>query len=183
MTVHSALLAPLTRLRGYRAKWLRHDVAAGFAVAAVGLPSAIAYPAIAGLPPEMGIYSSIVPLIAYALFGSSRFLMVGPDAGTMIVLAAVLVSLAPASARAAVTLAGAIAVIVGVLCILGSWLRLGFVANFLSRPILLGFMAGISVSIIIGQIGRFTGIKIESEGLISPFVELASKSSLINWPT
>src|SRR5262245_22827152 len=183
MTVHSALLAPLTKLRDYRAEWLRYDLAAGLAVAAVGLPSAIAYPAIAGLPAEIGIYSSIVPLLAYAIFGSSRFLIVGPDAGTMIVLAAVLVTLAPASGAEAVTLAAAIAVIVGVLCVLGSWLRLGFVANFLSRPILIGFMAGISLSIIIGQIGRFTSVKIESEGLIGPIVELARKSALIHWPT
>lgn len=183
MTGRDVLGSPLAKLRGYQPEWLRHDLSAGLAVAAVGLPSAIAYPAIAGLPPEMGIYSSIVPLVAYALFGSSRFLIVGPDAGTMIVLAAVLVTLAPASGAEAVTLAAAIAVIVGVLCFLGSLLRLGFVANFLSRPILLGFLAGISVSILIGQIGRLTGVKIDSEGLIRPIVELASKSALINWPT
>lgn len=183
MKMLGALSSPLTKLRGYRAEWLRYDLAAGLAVAAVGLPSAIAYPAIAGLPPEMGIYSSIVPLLAYALFGSSRFLIVGPDAGTMIVLAAVLVSLAPASGADAVTLAAAVALIVGVFCFLASWLRLGFVANFLSRPILLGFMAGISLSILIGQIGRLTGVKIDSEGLIRPIVELAGKSGLINWPT
>ncbi|WP_119270571.1 SulP family inorganic anion transporter [Taklimakanibacter deserti] len=183
MTAGDARLSPLAKFRGYRAEWLRHDLTAGLAIAAVGLPSAIAYPAIAGLPPEMGIYSSIVPLVAYALFGPSRFLIVGPDAGTMIVLAAVLLSLAPASAGEGVTIAAAIAAIVGVLCVLGSWLRLGFVANFLSRPILLGFMAGISLSIIIGQIGRFTGVKIESEGLIRPIVELLGKSDLINWPT
>ncbi|MGE3872924.1 MAG: SulP family inorganic anion transporter [Parvibaculaceae bacterium] len=183
MTGHNVLLSPFAKFRDYRAEWFRHDLTAGLAVAAVGLPSAIAYPAIAGLPPEMGIYSSIVPLVAYALFGPSRFLVVGPDAGTMIVLAAVLLSLAPASPGESVTIAAAIAVIVGVLCVLGSWLRLGFVANFLSRPILLGFMAGISLSIIIGQIGRFTGVKIESEGLVGPIVELLGKSALINWPT
>lgn len=183
MTGRDILLSPLLKFRGYRAEWLRSDVMAGLAIAAVGLPSAIAYPAIAGLPPEMGIYSSIVPLIAYALFGPSRFLIVGPDAGTMIVLAAVLVSLAPASTNEGVTLAAAIAALVGILCFLASWLRLGFVANFLSRPILIGFMAGISLSILIGQIGRFTGVKIDSEGLIGPLVELAGKFAFINWPT
>ena len=79
-------LAP--SLRGYRAAWLRSDVAAGLAIAAVGLPSAIAYPAIAGLPPETGLYASIAPLVAYAIFGPSRQLIVGPDAATMTVLAA-----------------------------------------------------------------------------------------------
>ena len=68
----------LSSLRGYRGAWLRHDVAAGLAIAAVGLPSAIAYPAIAGLPPETGLYASIAPLVAYAVFGPSRQLIVGP---------------------------------------------------------------------------------------------------------
>ena len=80
------------RFRGYQAEWLRYDLTAGLAIAAVGLPSAIAYPAIAGLPPEVGLYSSIVPLLAYALLGSSRQLIVGPDAGTVTVLAAVFLS-------------------------------------------------------------------------------------------
>lgn len=178
-----ASLPILAKFRGYRAEWLRPDVMSGLSVAAVGLPSAIAYPAIAGLPPEMGLYSSIVPLLGYALFGSSRQLIVGPDAGTMIVLAAVLLSLAPASAGEGATTAAAIAVIVGVLCFLASLLRLGLVANFLSRPILIGFMSGISLSILVGQIGRFTGVKIESDGLVRPLFELASKTALISWPT
>src|SRR5262245_41328419 len=177
MTVHSALLAPLAKLRGYRAEWLRYDLAAGFAIAAVGLPSAIAYPAIAGLPPEMGIYASIVPLIAYAIFGSSRQLIVGPDAGTMIVLAAVLVSLSPATDADRIAATTAIAVLVGLFCLAGSFLKLGFVANFLSRPILTGFMTGISLSILVGQIGRLTGLKIESDGLIGPLLELLRKSA------
>src|SRR5687768_10869022 len=80
----------LSNLAGYRAKWLRNDVSAGLAIAAVGLPGAIAYPAIAGLPPETGLYASVTPLAAYALFGPSRRLVVGPDAPTMTVLAAVL---------------------------------------------------------------------------------------------
>jgi high affinity sulfate transporter 1 len=173
----------VAKLRGYRPAWLHRDLMAGLAIAAVGLPSAIAYPAIAGLPPQMGIYSSIVPLIGYALFGSSRKLIVGPDAGTMIVLAAVLASLAPASAGERATLAAAIAGIVGILCLIASFLRLGIVASILSRPILLGFMSGISISILVGQIGRFTGVKIESEGLFRPIAELAGKLGEVNLPT
>ena len=82
-----------TSLSGYQASWIRNDVAAGLAVAAVGLPSAIAYPAIAGLPPETGIYASIVPLVAYAFFGPSRKLIVGPDAAIMTIMAAALVAI------------------------------------------------------------------------------------------
>ncbi|BCP53520.1 sulfate transporter [Kaistia sp. 32K] len=173
----------LAKFSGYKRAWLRPDVLSGLSIAAVGLPSAIAYPAIAGLPPEMGLYSSIVPLLAYALFGSSRQLIVGPDAGTMIVLAAVLASLGPLSATDNVATAAALGLGVGLLCFVASLLRLGFIASFLSRPILIGFMSGIALSILVGQIGRLTGVSIESDGLLRPLIELAGKASLINLPT
>jgi high affinity sulfate transporter 1 len=171
-------------LRGYQMPWLRHDVSAGLAIAAVGLPSAIAYPAIAGLPPETGVYASITPLVAYAVFGPSRQLIVGPDAATMTVLAAAIgsvLAIAPSADRVAV--ACVLALMVGGLCLVARLLRLGILASFLSRPILIGFFCGISLSILIGQIGRFTGIKIESDGLIGPLVELAGKVGMIHWPS
>src|SRR4249919_3541592 len=92
-------LPVLTSLRGYRPEWLRYDVLSGLAIAAVGLPSAIAYPALAGLPPEVGLYASILAVLGYALFGSSRQLIVGPDAGTVMMLAAVFVSLGVSSTQ------------------------------------------------------------------------------------
>jgi len=175
---------PLTSsLRDYRAEWLRQDLTSGLAIAAVGLPSAIAYPALAGLPPEVGIYASIMSVLGYALLGSSRQLIVGPDAGTVTVLAAVLVSFGLSSTVENVVASAAIAAIVGLFCFLGSFLRLGFIANLLSRPILTGFMTGISLSILVGQIGRLTGVKIESDGLFGPLFEIASKSDLIHWPS
>lgn len=173
----------ISSLREYRVEWLRSDLASGLAIAAVGLPSAIAYPALAGLPPEVGIYASILSVLGYALLGSSRQLIVGPDAGTVTVLAAVLVSFGLSSTAENVVASAAIAAMVGLLCFLASFLRLGFIANLLSRPILTGFMTGISLSILIGQIGRFTGVKIESHGLVSPLVEIARKSDLIHWPS
>ncbi|CAN7268664.1 SulP family inorganic anion transporter [Rhizobium sp. LjRoot254] len=173
----------ISSMRGYRAEWFRLDVTSGLAIAAVGLPSAIAYPALAGLPPEIGIYASIIAVLGYALLGSSRQLVVGPDAGTMTVLAAVLASYSLASTSEAVVASAAIAVIVGLLCFLASFLRLGFIANLLSRPILTGFMTGISLSILIGQIGRFTGVKIESDGLFAPIAEIISKVGQIHWPS
>ena len=173
----------ISSLREYRAEWLRYDLTSGLAIAAVGLPSAIAYPALAGLPPEVGIYASIMSVLGYALLGSSRQLIVGPDAGTVTVLAAVLVSFGLSSTAENVMASAAIAAIVGLLCFLASFLRLGFIANLLSRPILTGFMTGISLSILVGQIGRFTGVKIESDGLFGPLVEIASKSELIHWPS
>ncbi len=171
-------------LRGYRWEWLRGDIPAGLAVAAVNLPIAIAYPAIAGLPPETGIYASIAPLVAYALLGPSQKLIVGPDAATMTVLAAVLAAVTATAAGAdRVAVAALLALAVGALCLLARALRLGVLASFLSRPILTGFFIGISLSILVGQIGRFTGVQIEADGLIRPFVELARKAGSIHWPS
>lgn len=171
----------------YRVGWLRDDISAGLSIAAVGLPSAIAYPVIAGLPPQTGIYASIVAPIAYAIFGVSRRLVVGPDAGTMTVLAAAMASVAATLPAATPTdriaLASILALGVGLICFVASALRLGVLATFLSRPILVGFFAGISLSILVGQIGRMTGMKIESDGLVPPLLELVAKRDLIHWPT
>ncbi|WP_426124373.1 SulP family inorganic anion transporter [Pararhizobium sp. PWRC1-1] len=173
----------IASLREYRIAWLKHDLTSGLSIAAVGLPSAIAYPALAGLPPEVGIYASIMAVLGYALLGSSRQLVVGPDAATVTVLAAVLVSFGLSTVAENVVASAAVAAIVGLLCVLASFLRLGFIANLLSRPILIGFMTGISLSILVGQIGRLTGVKIESDGLFPPLFEIAAKSDLIHWPT
>lgn len=176
----------LAGLAGYRPSWLKEDISAGLAVAAVGLPSAIAYPAIAGLPPETGIYASIWPLVAYALLGPSRQLIVGPDAATVTILAAVLSNvLAGGAAGPAdrVGVAAALALGVGLLCLLARILRLGMLASFLSRPILTGFFAGVSVSILIGQIDRFTGLDISADGLVAPIVELFREAHAIHVPT
>lgn len=173
----------LSSLKGYRPQWLRYDIASGLAIAAVGLPSAIAYPALAGLPPEVGLYSSILAVLGYALFGSSRQLITGPDAGTVMMLSAVFLALGLTSPDQRIVVSAALAILVGVLCFLASVLRLGFIANFLSRPILTGFMTGISLTILVGQIGRFTGIKIESDGLFRPIIELAAKLDQVHWPS
>lgn len=173
----------LSSLRGYRPEWFRQDLMSGLAIAAVGLPSAIAYPALAGLPPEVGLYSSILAVLGYALLGSSRQLITGPDAGTVMMLGAVFLSLGLVTTGDRIVVAAAIAAIVGVLCFAASFLRLGFIANFLSRPILTGFMTGISLSILVGQIGRFTGVKIEGDGLIRPLLEFAGKVGQIHWPS
>ncbi len=177
----------LKSFSGYRASSLPNDISAGLSVAAVGLPSAIAYPVIAGLPPETGIYASIAAPIAYALFGVSRRLIVGPDAGTMTVLAAAITSITAglphvtSTDRAAI--AALLAIGVGLACFAARAMRLGVLATFLSRPILVGFFAGISLSIIIGQITRLTGVRIEADGLLAPIFELIGKSGMIHWPT
>src|SRR5262245_26425107 len=173
----------LAQIRDYRAAWLKPDIAAGLSVAAVSLPSAIAYPAIAGLPTEVGLFATIFALVGYALFGPSRQLMVGPDAATCIILAGVLATLAPASEADRVQITAVLSIAVGILCFLAGVFRLGFLANFLSRPMLVGFLAGLSVSLIIGQAKRFTGIPIEGDGLIGPLVSLATHIGETHVPT
>jgi len=174
-------------LAGYQPAWLSRDISAGLAVAAVGLPSAIAYPAIAGLPPQTGLYASIAPLAAYALFGPSRNLIVGPDAATMTVLAATLAavtaSVPDVGVGERVAIAAMLALGVGLLCLLAWLFRLGVLASFLSRPILTGFFIGISFSILIGQISRVTGVKVDSDGLLRPLIDLLRKADLIHWPS
>ena len=180
--------APSTRsvlasLAGYRPGWIRGDVAAGLAIAAVGLPTAIAYPAIAGLPPETGLYASIAPLVAYAVFGPSRQLIVGPDAATITVMAAVLATMPGLDAADRPAVAAMLALIVGGLYLGGRLLGLGVLSTFLSRPILVGFFAGISLSIITGQLKRITGAPISSDGVLAPFVDLARQAADIHWPS
>ena len=174
-------------LSGYQPGWIRRDVSAGLAVAAVGLPSAIAYPAIAGLPPETGIYASIAPLIAYALFGPSRQLIVGPDAATMTVLAATLVAVTASAPAGLAVDRTAVAAILRSASACVAWRRGCFGSAFLRPscrvPILTGFFIGISFSILVGQIGRFTGVDIEADGLLRPVVELLRKAGSIHWPS
>lgn len=171
----------LASLAGYRPGWLGRDLAAGLAIAAVGLPSAIAYPAIAGLPPETGLYASIAPLVAYAILGPSRQLIVGPDAATITVMAAVLATVPGLAHADRPGVAAALALIVGVFYLGGRLLGLGALSAFLSRPILVGFFAGISISIITGQLKRITGAPISSDGLIAPFVDLFHQIGAIHW--
>lgn len=173
----------LASLAGYRPAWIRGDIAAGLAIAAVGLPTAIAYPAIAGLPPETGLYASIAPLVAYAVFGPSRQLIVGPDAATITVMAAVLATIPDLAQADRPGVAAMLALIVGLLYIGGRALGLGVLSTFLSRPILVGFFAGISLSIVTGQLGRVTGAPVDSDGLVAPFIDLARKAALVHWPS
>jgi high affinity sulfate transporter 1 len=180
--------APSTRpvlasLAGYQPAWIKGDLAAGLAIAAVGLPTAIAYPAIAGLPPETGLYASIAPLVAYAVFGPSRQLIVGPDAATITVMAAVLAAMPGLEAADRPGVAAMLALVVGLLYLGGRLLGLGVLSTFLSRPILVGFFAGISLSIITGQLKRVTGAPVDSAGLVAPFVDLVRKVPEFHWPS
>jgi high affinity sulfate transporter 1 len=150
--------------RTYRGEWFRSDLVAGLSVAAVALPIGIAYAQLAGFPPVVGIYSAILPAVAYALFGSSRQLIVNPDAAACAIVAATVAPLAAGDAVRYLDLSIALTFLTAVLCIAGGIAGLGIIADFLSRPILTGYLNGIALSIIVGQLGNLLGFEVASGG-------------------
>ena len=153
----------------------RHDLLAGLSVAAVALPVAIAYAQLAGFDPVIGLYSSILPLVAYAIFGTSRQLIVNPDAAACAMIAAAVGPLAGSDPELFWSLSVAVTFLAGLFCIGASYLNLGAMADFLSRPILIGFLNGIAISICLGQLGKLLGFSIESKRVIPQFLEIFAK--------
>ncbi|MET9710252.1 SulP family inorganic anion transporter [Nocardiopsis alba] len=143
-------------LRGYRRRWLRGDVIAGLTVWAVLVPESIAYATIAGVPPIIGLYAAPAALILYALLGSSRQLVVGPMSSTALLSAAVVASVVGGGGDPVATTA-ALALVAGVIALVAGLLRLGFVASFISEPVLKGFVIGLALTIIVGQLPKLTG--------------------------
>jgi MFS superfamily sulfate permease-like transporter len=185
MTHRVALFAPgLARLLSYSfAENFRHDLLAGLSVAAVALPVAVAYAQLAGFDPVVGLYSSILPLVAYAIFGTSPQLIVNPDAAVCAMVAAAVGPLASGNAELYWSLSVALTFLAGLFCIVASFFRLGVMADFLSRPILVGFLNGIAISICLGQIGKVLGFSIESERIIPQLVEIFTKLPQTQVPT
>lgn len=170
-------------LRGYQRDWLRYDLGAGLSVAAVALPTAIAYAQLAGFPPVVGLYAAILPLVAYAIFGTSRQLIVNPDAATCAMVAAIVAPLAGGDMALYVTLATVLAVFTGVACIAAGLFRLGFLADFLGKPVLVGFLNGIAISIFLGQIGKVFGFTMESGRILPRLYEFITKLPETHLPT
>jgi high affinity sulfate transporter 1 len=173
----------LAALLGYDRRDLPHDLRGGLAVAAVGIPSSIAYAGLAGLSPAAGLYASILPLAAYALFGTSRQLMLGPTAAVCALVGAAVAPLAGGDQALHASLAAMLALMTGALCIGAGLLRLGAIADFLSRPILLGFMNGVAINILLGQIPRALGIPVESTAVLAPLAAIADGIGSMHWPT
>jgi high affinity sulfate transporter 1 len=167
----------------YRREWLASDLVAGVSVAAVAIPTAIAYAQLIGFEPIVGLYAAILPLVVYALFGTSRQLMVNPDAATCAVFAAAVVPLAGGDHEALVALSVALSVLTGVICITAGLFRLGFVADFLAKPILVGYLNGVAISIFLGQIGKVFGFPLQARGIVPRLVELVQKLPQTHWPT
>jgi high affinity sulfate transporter 1 len=160
----SDYLPGLASLRHYDSSWWRSDLLAGISVAAVAVPIAIAYSALTGVPPVHGLYASLLPLVAYAFLGSSRQLILAPDAATCAIVAATVAPLAAADAARYISLTMVLTLLTGVFCIVAGVARLGFLTNFLARPILIGYLNGIAISIILGQLGRLFGFALGKGG-------------------
>jgi high affinity sulfate transporter 1 len=165
----------LTTLSSYDRSWLRYDLVAGISVAAVAIPVAIAYSQLAGVPPVYGLYASILPLVVYAFFGSSRQLITAPDAATCAIISTIVIPLAGQDPARYISLTAALAIITGVFCIVAGVARLGFLTNFLARPILSGYLNGVAVSIIAGQLGRLFGFSLAPAGFFRLMIQFVSK--------
>src|SRR5262249_12666532 len=151
-------------LRYYEAAWLRHDIFAGLVLTTMLVPVGIAYAAASGLPGIYGLYATIVPLLAYAIFGPSRIIVLGPDSALAAVILGVVAPLAHGDPVRAATLGAAWALVSGVVFILAGVARLGFVPELLSKPIRYGYMNGIALTVLISQLPKLLGFSIESEG-------------------
>lgn len=152
-------------VRGYQRAWLWPDVRAGIVVTALLIPAGMGYAEVAGLPPVTGLYATIVPLLAYAVFGPSRVLVLGPDSSLAPIIAAAILPLALGDQSRAVALAGLLAIMVGALLVIGGLVRLGFVTDLLSKPIRVGYLNAIAVIVIVSQLPKLLGFSVEAPSL------------------
>jgi sulfate permease, SulP family len=166
-------LPGLAEARGYQRSWLRGDLIAGLTVSAYLIPQVLAYAGVAGLPPVTGLWAAAPPLIVYAVLGSSRSLSMGPESSTALMTAAAVGPLAAGNPARYAELATVLALLVGLLAIAAALLRLGFVADLLSRPVLAGYMAGLAAIMIAGQLGRVTGVPVSGSTFLSAVASFA----------
>jgi high affinity sulfate transporter 1 len=176
-------LPGLQSLSQYKAAWLLHDLMAGLVLTAVLVPVGIAYAVASGVPGIYGLYATIVPLLAYALFGPSRILVLGPDSSLAAVILTVVLPLSGGDPMRAVALASMMAVVSGVVCILIGVMRLGFVTELLSKPIRYGYMNGIALTVLISQLPKLFGFSIDGVGPLRDLVRLAQSvlGGEVNW--
>ncbi|WP_433572092.1 SulP family inorganic anion transporter [Streptomyces sp. CA-251247] len=160
-------------LAGYRRSWLRGDLFAGVTVAAYLVPQVMAYASVAGLPPVAGLWAILPALVLYAVLGSSRVLSVGPESTTALMTAAVIGPLAGGDPGRYAVLAASLAVVVGLLCLVAWAVRLGFVADLLSRPVLVGYLAGVALIMIVDQLPKLTGIRTTGSGFFPQLLSFA----------
>jgi len=179
----SRWLPGLANLLHYRREWFHADLQAGLSVAAIQIPIAIAYAQIVGLPPQYGLYACVLPMMVYALVGSSRQLMVGPDAATCAMIGGAVAPLAMGDPQRIAELSVIVTVLVGLMLIAAGVARAGFIASFFSRPILIGYLNGIGLSLLAGQLSKVVGFKIEGDGFILSLINFFQRLGEIHWLT
>jgi high affinity sulfate transporter 1 len=173
----------LVTLRHYEAAWLSRDLVAGLVLTTMLVPVGIAYATASGVPGIYGLYATIVPLLAYALFGPSRILVLGPDSSLAALILGVVLPLSAGSPDRAVAIAGAMAIVSGVICIVAGMAKLGFITELLSKPIRYGYMNGIALTVLLSQTPKLFGFKIESEGPLRDFIAIVQGilGGKVNW--
>src|SRR5262245_25636787 len=176
-------LPGLQVLSEYQAAWFPRDLMAGLVLTTMLVPVGIAYALASGVPGIYGLYATIVPLLAYALFGPSRILVLGPDSALAAVILAVVLPLSSGDPMRAVALASMMAVVAGLACLLVGVMRLGFVTVLLSKPIRYGFMNGIALTVLISQLPKLLGFSIEDAGPLRDLVRIGTSvlDGQINW--
>ena len=162
-------------LRRYQPSWLRHDIVAGLVMTTMLVPVGIAYAEASGLPGINGLYATIVPLLAYALFGPSRILVLGPDSALAAVILAVVLPLSSGDPQRAVALGGMMAIVSGVVCVAAGLARLGFITELLSKPIRYGYMNGIALTVILSQIAKLFGFSVSADGPLRQMLGIVEK--------
>jgi high affinity sulfate transporter 1 len=163
-------------IRSYRRAWLGRDVVAGVVLTTLLVPQGMAYAELAGLPPITGLYTSILCLLGYAVFGPSRILVLGPDSSLGPMIAATILPLVAAKGDTsrAIALASMLAIMVGAIMIVAAVARLGFIADLISKPTMIGYMNGLALTILIGQLPKLFGFKVEAEGLLRELAGVVS---------
>src|SRR5262245_22009299 len=167
----------LRTLRSYESSWLRHDVVAGLVLTTMLVPVGIAYAAASGIPGINGLYATMVPLIAYALFGPSRILVLGPDSSLAAVILSVVLPLSAGDPQRAIAAGGMMAIVSGAVCVAAGVARLGFITELLSKPIRYGYMNGIALTVILSQIPKLLGFSVKGGGPLRQVLALAEKIS------
>src|SRR3954470_4094191 len=159
----------LANLSAYRPAWLRQDLVAGLVLTALLVPQGMAYAELAGLPPTTGLYTSILCLIAYAIFGPSKILVLGPDSSLGPMIAATLIPIigSHGDPERAVALASALALLVGAIITIAGLARLGFIADLISKPTILGYMNGLALTIFVGQLPKLFGFSTDSDTFLA----------------
>lgn len=177
MFVLSALgeLPGIATARRYRREWLRDDITAGLVLTALLIPAGMGYAEAAGLPAYAGLWATIVPLLAYAVCGPSRILVLGPDSSLAPLIAAAVLPLAVTDdPESALALAGVLGVLVGLILLLGGFLNLGFVTELLSKPIRLGYLNAIALIVLVGQVPKLLGFSVDASGVLAEIGEIGS---------